>query len=138
MTRLCWRGSFSVNKRRPMVLRVPWRLFECRRPPSRKPNGIKNSSALQPASFTAIQKGSGKKKHTHTKHPPTTHMQAQCPHRTSEATVAEEAEIAFVITEDHSALKSHASLGAQFARAAVEAVLVAAPKGSLIRGFAEL
>ena len=79
-----------------------------------------------------------KETHTHTKHPPTTHMQAQCPHRTSEATVAEEAEIAFVITEDHSALKSHASLGAQFARAAVEAVLVAAPKGSLIRGFAEL
>ena len=50
------------------------------------------------------------------------HMQAQCPHRKSEAKVAEEAaEIVFVATE----CTPPAALGAQFAGAAVEAAQVA-------------
>ena len=50
------------------------------------------------------------------------HMQAQCPHRKGEAKVAEEAaEIAFVMTEE----QTPATVGAQFAGAAVEAAQVA-------------
>ena len=49
-------------------------------------------------------------------------MQAQCPHRKSEAKVAEEAaEIAFMATE----FSQSATMGAQFAGAAVEAAQVA-------------